>query len=331
MQMCCRLYQSEWRVSEANTMQSCPLSVVVCTHNPRVEFLSRTLDALKNQTYPQELWQLVIIDNLSSTAVASLYDISWHKNGKHVVENNLGLTPARLRGVAETTGEVIVFVDDDNVLDAEYLSHVADIARSFPFLGAWGGNIVPEFGGTPPEWTRQFWAMLAIVTVKADVWSNRTDNLDTTPCGAGMCVRRSVADVYSQRCKDSSLRRALDRRGSSLGSCGDTDFALTACDINLGTGLFSRLKVTHIIPKERLSPAYLARLAEEMAYSSVCMLSTRGTVEPIPQTKISVLGWLRQKRSRLRVQREVLAVLDARQRGKLRAMKELVSNVTEDS
>ena len=33
----------------------------------------------------------------------------------------LGLTPARLRGIRESRGELLVFVDDDNVLERDYL------------------------------------------------------------------------------------------------------------------------------------------------------------------------------------------------------------------
>jgi len=59
----------------------------------------------------------------------------------------------------------------------------------------------------------------------------------------------------------------LDRVGTSLLSAGDLDLAATACDIGLGNGLFTSLKLTHLVPRERLEENYLLRLTEAQALS----------------------------------------------------------------
>ena len=41
------------------------LSVVICTHNQRKDYLQRTLEALKAQTLPPAQWELLLIDNAS--------------------------------------------------------------------------------------------------------------------------------------------------------------------------------------------------------------------------------------------------------------------------
>src|SRR3989337_147732 len=97
------------------------LSVIICTHNPRPDYLRRALDALKAQTLPLEQWELLFIDNASRERLADLWDISWHPHARHVRESELGLTPARLRGIQESRGEVLVFIDDDNVLASDFL------------------------------------------------------------------------------------------------------------------------------------------------------------------------------------------------------------------
>ncbi len=100
------------------------LSVIICTHNPRADFLRRTLDALKEQTLARGEWELVLVDNASKTAVAGAWDLAWHPRGRHVREEELGLTHARFRGIREATGAVLVFVDDDNILAPDYLQQV---------------------------------------------------------------------------------------------------------------------------------------------------------------------------------------------------------------
>src|SRR5580658_7466146 len=110
------------------------ISVIICAHNPRRDYLSRALDALKAQSLPREQWELLLIDNASKEPLANSLDLSWHRGGRHVLEKELGLTPARLRGIREASGEVLVFVDDDNVLAPDYLDHALGIARSHPFV-----------------------------------------------------------------------------------------------------------------------------------------------------------------------------------------------------
>src|SRR5690242_12200927 len=96
-------------------------SVIVCTHNPRPDYLTRTLAALRGQTLPTHEWELLVIDNASDCPVAEIADVSWHPDGAILKEDTLGLTPARLRGIDRARAELLVFVDDDNVLDTAYL------------------------------------------------------------------------------------------------------------------------------------------------------------------------------------------------------------------
>ena len=92
------------------------ISVIICSHNPRPEYLRRTLEALKAQTLPTKDWELLLVDNASKEPLAGRFDLSWHPNARHVRENELGLTTARLRGIREAHSDLLVFVDDDNVL-----------------------------------------------------------------------------------------------------------------------------------------------------------------------------------------------------------------------
>ena len=77
-------------------------------------------------------------------------ELKWHPNAHHIREEVLGLTPARLRGIEEAQGELLVFVDDDNLLDSGYLTNAVEICEDYPFLGAFGGSIDGEFEVEPP-------------------------------------------------------------------------------------------------------------------------------------------------------------------------------------
>lgn len=112
------------------------VSVIICTHNPRLHYLTRVLDALRGQTLPMEQWELLIIDNASQQPLtAATWNLSWHPRARIVREEELGLSAARMRGMREAASELLVFVDDDNVLDSDYLAQALSIGSEWPRLG----------------------------------------------------------------------------------------------------------------------------------------------------------------------------------------------------
>lgn len=113
--------------------------------------------------------------------------------------------------------------------------------------------------------------------VNSDRWSNQPSSADSMPCGAGMCVRKSVANYYASLHANGQRKILMDRAGDSLLSGGDSDLAICACDKGLGMGLFTSLKLTHLIPSSRLTEDYLVRLLEGLACSAIVLDSFRST------------------------------------------------------
>ena len=116
------------------------LSVILCTHNPRQDYLERTFEGLKCQTLPKEQWEFLLIDNLSDPPLEQICDLSWHPAARVVREEELGILPARVRGFRETSANLILFLDDDNVLSPNYFEEALQIGIRYPFLGAWGAG-----------------------------------------------------------------------------------------------------------------------------------------------------------------------------------------------
>lgn len=247
------------------------ISVIICTHNPREDYLRRTLDALNKQTLPKDQWELLLIDNASKQPLMGKWDLSWHPHSRLIREDELGLTFARLRGIKESSGELLVFVDDDNLLAMDYLERVRDLTESFPHLAVLGaGRILPEFEVAPEAELKPYLPMLALRDVGHSFWSN--DPMDWhVPWGAGMVVLRKIANTHRERVLASDISRSLDRKGADLNSCGDDEFSWTACEMGYGRGLFTELVVTHLISESRLGREYLYRLAEGTAYSSALL------------------------------------------------------------
>jgi hypothetical protein len=236
--------------------------------------------ALSAQTLAGSDWELLFIDNASAEPLAGRCDLAWHPNGRHIREDELGLTPARLRGIAEASGELLVFVDDDNVVAPDYLETALAIAESWPMLGAWGGTIRGEFEVEPEPWMEHVIGLLGIREFSVPIWSNNPDDFHAHPCGAGMCVRRSVARTYADLVGIQPWRRGFDRVGQSLLSGGDTDLILTSGDLELGFGNFPQLVLTHLIPARRLTLSYMIALLKSITISTALLRYFRNGVRP---------------------------------------------------
>jgi glycosyltransferase involved in cell wall biosynthesis len=240
-------------------------TVIICTHNPRSDYFVRVLDGLRNQTLPLHKWELLIVDNASQLPLASSWDISWHPAARHISESKLGLSWARQRGIEEASAELIVFVDDDNVLDETYLAEAIRIEQEWSSLGVWGsGYIRGDFEVEPPEILRPW---LPVREVPAPRWTNFASCDDALPWGAGLCVRKEVAMAYRQFCDQSSIQ-ITGRKGTSLTTCEDTEISFVCCGHGLGVGIFPELKMTHLIPQHRVTEDYLVRFVEGTCLSN---------------------------------------------------------------
>jgi hypothetical protein len=186
---------------------------------------------------------------------------------------------------------LLIFVDDDNVLASDYLAIALELAERHPTLGVWSGRIDLVFEVPPPDWTRKYWPFLVQRLVERDEMSRTLRLEEPLPVGAGMCVRREVAAAYATAARSSSLRLGLDRRGLELGSSGDTDLAMLACDLGWQRGVFPQLRVRHLIPPERTSEDYLVRLTEGILFSSFVVK----LLHQIPAVPPPVNAWWRLK------------------------------------
>lgn len=297
------------------------LSVIICTHNPRNDYFARCLVALEAQSLAREKWELVLVDNASVPDKAPCPDLSWHPTAHLIHEGKLGLAPARLRGIREATSEVFVFVDDDNVLEADYLTMALRVAEDLPFLGPWSGQCHPELERPPPEWTRSYWGNLSMREFDKDIWSNLPRLPESMPWGAGLCVRRDVAMRYLVLHATRKRSFQFDRSGESLLSGGDNDLAARACDLGLGVGLIASLRLTHLIPPERFTEAYLARLAERIQFSSTLLDGEHG----IPPVRREILGRIADFLRLMRLKPPLRRVMKSAHRGRERATRLLVS------
>ena len=104
------------------------VSVVIPAHNA-ADYLAQTLDSVRAQTY--EDWEIVAVDDGSTDATWSILQSagSTVRCARH--ETARGPAAARNRALREASGELVVFLDADDLLAPEYLaSQIACLERA---------------------------------------------------------------------------------------------------------------------------------------------------------------------------------------------------------
>jgi len=268
------------------------LAVIICAYNPDERTLARVVGGLKKQTLTRDAWDLLVVDNGSEKPMAGWLDVSWHGHARFVVEPEKGIARARMRGIRESSGDGIVFIDDDTIPDANYLETAVRLLGEYPFIGILGGYGRAEFQGVVEPWMEEFLHMYLDYSGSSDRQSDLQYARSYTlgpwiPPTAGVAVRRHVAEYFAKRLQGDAFLRGLGRKGKGEVLIGseDEDLALCAVDLGLASAMTSQMKFTHVVPAWRLTLRYLERLLYSANYGTASLLVYRGLkkkVEPGP-------------------------------------------------
>lgn len=102
------------------------ISVVICTFN-RVNSLACTMGTfLDQENLNRTAHELIIIDNKSSDNTRAVVEEHMGMGGniKYYFEGKQGLSHARNRGISESNGQLVAFIDDDVLLCRNWLTNL---------------------------------------------------------------------------------------------------------------------------------------------------------------------------------------------------------------
>lgn len=255
------------------------VSVIICTYN-RANSLAQTLDSLQCMTIPSGLnWELILVDNNSkdhTKQVVEEFAPIMRQPLEYVFEQHPGLSQARNTGIAHAKGNLIIFTDDDVLVDKDWLSKIVEAFEDYDCIAV-GGRIFPIWPGPKPSW---FQDKGPFATPKAIVYFDLGEEVcipGSSPYGANMAFRRRAFEEYG------TFRVDLGRVGDTLMGGEDIEF-------------FERLKkgsekilyipdaiVHHPITKDRIEKKYFERWCFNAAQTAV-------RFEGLPQGSIYYFG-----------------------------------------
>ena len=105
------------------------LTAIICTYN-RAKYIGPLLESIAANDLDKQEYEILLVDNnctdntheICEAFAAAHEDVQF----RYTNEPEQGLSAARNRGIKEAKGDIIVYIDDDALVDAHYLRDYAE-------------------------------------------------------------------------------------------------------------------------------------------------------------------------------------------------------------
>ena len=234
------------------------ISVVVCCYNSERR-LPITLNHLINQKQTDFDWEVIVVDNASTDGTFAISKEILSKvlpadKFKIVTEKNPGLSNARKRGYLTSQYNYLVFCDDDNWLNEDYLRIGFQQMEKNHSIGILGGKGEAVFEKAKPKWFDNYQINFAVGPQSSD--STEISETETV-YGAGFIVRKKIFETLDAIGFQSILS---DRKGNDLMSGGDTELCYVCKYLGYKVAYSDKLRFKHFMANGRMSWEYLKKL-----------------------------------------------------------------------
>jgi glucosyl-dolichyl phosphate glucuronosyltransferase len=230
------------------------VSVAICTWN-RAALLAQTLEVMTHLVVPSGLsWELIVVNNnCSDTTDEVIASYAGRLPIRRVFEPTPGHSHARNAAIRELRGELLIWTDDDVLVEPQWITEHVSASRAYPGAAFFAGTVDPWFEVQPPAWFARHFSELTGVVVCVDHGPEpRRLELGDSFFGANMSVRSAIAREFQFNVR-------LGRVGNVLTGGDDTDFAIRLVDAGHHGMWIPQARVRHFVPSERVGPDYVKR------------------------------------------------------------------------
>lgn len=229
------------------------LSIIVCSYK-RPDLIECVLtDISACAKVSSKGWELIVVDNAGDEQTKSICD-KFKEQGlslTYIFEPSAGLSAARNRGVDQSRGDWLLFIDDDVRFGSDYLSQMTET------IEACDADIVCSRIVTPikAEWPNWLKVRLKSGVGQYDLGPEpkRLDHTTKPPVGASICFRRRLYDCYGP------FNEALGRNAGQLFGGEETQL-LRRAFVDGAKGIYlPNIEIQHEFVAGKESQAYWRR------------------------------------------------------------------------
>lgn len=239
------------------------ITLIICTYN-REKYIGPLLDSIAKNDYPTTDYEIVLVDNNctdNTHGVCEQFTAAHPQiNFRYTVEPEQGLSAARNKGIKEAKGDIIIYVDDDALVDSDYIRIYAEHFATHPETMAAGGPIEPLYETSEPAWMSPY--TKALLTA----WMNYGDKVreypkGRYPGGGNAAYRKVVFD------KVGLFNTELGRKGNLLLASEEKDIFDKMRALGMQVLYLPTPVLHHIIPQTKLEEDYFNRLTLQIGRS----------------------------------------------------------------
>lgn len=230
------------------------ISIIICCYNSASR-LEQTIQHIALQKQVSFSFEVVLVDNNSTDKTSSVAQelFSKYNIGKYQIisEPKQGILHARKCGALKANHDLLLFCDDDNWLEENYLINVVNGFETYPDAGILGSWSEPAFTEKQiiPEWFCNIKECFAIIEKPP---FDRECYFVVT---AGMAIRKKVTEVIFNE-----EFEFVGRKGTLLLSGEDNEICEKTIKLGYKVYQLKNLKFTHYLPPNRLTWNYVVRL-----------------------------------------------------------------------
>lgn len=259
------------------------ISVVICTYN-REKYIAESINASLNQTVSHSYYQVIVVNNNSTDATDDICrKLLEEKQFSYFIEEKQGLSHARNRGIKESQGEIIVFVDDDAIMKPDYIANMLTFFEERKEVVGVGGKILPRYEEQKAAWLSP---VLMPLIAALDMGNKpRKFRMGKFPIGANMAFRKSVFDQIGLFNVD------LGRNGTKLQGGEEKDIFARMRSENMPIWYCPDVIVHHVIPESRLEEDYIRRMGIGIGESERIRIQSSGQLIFVKAILKEVAKW----------------------------------------
>lgn len=239
------------------------LTAIICTYN-RAKYIGNLLESVAANDLGKEEYEILLVDNNCTDNTREVCEAFTKKhpevNFRYTVEPEQGLSAAKNRGIKEAKGDIIIYIDDDALVDPWYLRTYAEWMANHSETMACGGPIEPLYETAEPAWMTPY--TKALLTA----WMNYGDYVreyphGRYPGGGNAAYRKSVFEQVGL------FNTALGRKGGNLMGSEEKDIFDKMHELGMQVLYLPQPVLHHIIPQAKLEKSYFDRLTLQMGIS----------------------------------------------------------------